>query len=163
MSSTLFQGELKAMFNCLKDIIKIVSKVNYTNRNANSPTSTTQVTKEMSVKSNPVVFFDQNNLENCTICDIFRVVFIGPKSDHCIPLSVTDSLTDSCCWDLSDGTLAIEDSISKLLHVVCVANIEAQERVDDSLVEILKLKSWRHYQCHGWCSDLILCESHCCR
>ena len=41
-------------------------------------------------------------------------------------------------------TTAFEDSISKLLDIDCVANIEAQERVDDSLVEILKLKFGRH-------------------
>ena len=46
--------------------------------------------------------------------------------------------------------LAFEDSISKLLDIDCGANIEAQERVDDSLVEILKLK----FGCHE-CSSLL--------
>ena len=31
-------------------------------------------------------------------------------------------------------TLAFEDANSKLLDVVCVANVDAEERVDDSLV-----------------------------
>ena len=46
--------------------------------------------------------------------------------------------------------LAFEDSISKLLDIDCGANIEAQERVDNSLVEILKLK----FGCHE-CSSLL--------
>ena len=37
-------------------------------------------------------------------------------------------------------TLAPEDADSKLLDVVSVADIDAQERVDDSLVDILKLR-----------------------
>ena len=37
-------------------------------------------------------------------------------------------------------TLAFEDANSKLLDVVIIADVDAEERVDDSLVEILKLK-----------------------
>ena len=37
-------------------------------------------------------------------------------------------------------TLAFEDTNSKLLDVVSIADVDAEERVDDSLVEILKLK-----------------------
>ena len=37
-------------------------------------------------------------------------------------------------------TLAPEDANSKLLDVISVADIDAQERVDDSLVGFLKLK-----------------------
>ena len=36
-------------------------------------------------------------------------------------------------------TLAFEDANSKLLDVVTVADVDAEERVDDSLVAILKL------------------------
>ena len=36
-------------------------------------------------------------------------------------------------------TLAFEDTKSKLLDVVSVADVDAKERVDDSLVKILKL------------------------
>ena len=36
-------------------------------------------------------------------------------------------------------TLAFEDTNSKLLDVVIVADVDAEERVDDILVEILKL------------------------
>ena len=56
------------------------------------------------------------------ICDIeIDILFIGPESDHCLPLSVTDSLTDSCLVNLIDVTLACEDSNSKLVDVVTVA------------------------------------------
>ena len=37
-------------------------------------------------------------------------------------------------------TLAFEDADSKLLDVVNVADVDAEECVDDSLVEILKLR-----------------------
>ena len=37
-------------------------------------------------------------------------------------------------------TLAFEDANSKVLDVVIVADVDAEERVDDSLVEILKLR-----------------------
>ena len=37
-------------------------------------------------------------------------------------------------------TLAFEDAKSKLLDVVSIADVEAEERVDDGLVEILKLR-----------------------
>ena len=36
-------------------------------------------------------------------------------------------------------TLAFEDSNSQLLDVGSVADVDAEERVDDSLVEMLKL------------------------
>ena len=35
--------------------------------------------------------------------------------------------------------LAFEDAISKLLDVVSVADVDAKERIDNSLVEIMKL------------------------
>ena len=40
-------------------------------------------------------------------------------------------------------TLAFEDANSKLLGVVSVADVDAVECVDDSLVEILKLRFGR--------------------
>ena len=63
--------------------------------------------------------------------DFFRLLFT----------LVSNSLTtDSCCWDFTDVTLAFEDANSKLLDVFNIADVDAEERVDDSLVEILKLK-----------------------
>ena len=41
--------------------------------------------------------------------------------------------------DLTDLTLAFEDTKSKLLDVVSVTDVDAKEHVDDSLVKILKL------------------------
>ena len=53
---------------------------------------------------------------------------------------VTHSLTDFCLVDLIDLTLACEDSNPKLVEVVTVADIDAEKRVDDILVQIWKLK-----------------------
>ena len=42
------------------------------------------------------------------------------ESNHCLPLSLTNSLTDSCLVNLIDVTLACEDANSKLVVVVTV-------------------------------------------
>ena len=42
--------------------------------------------------------------------------------------------------DLIAVTLAFEDGNSTLLDVVCVADVDAKERVDHSFLEILRLK-----------------------
>ena len=55
-------------------------------------------------------------------------------------MSVTDSLTDSCLVNLIDVTLACEDDNSKLVEVVTVAHGDDEKRVDNSLVQIWKLK-----------------------
>ena len=41
--------------------------------------------------------------------------------------------------------LAFEDANSKLPDVVSVADVDAEERVDDSLVKILKLRFGRDF------------------
>ena len=43
-------------------------------------------------------------------------------------------------------TLAFEDGNSKLLGIVSVADVDAEERVDDGLVDILKLKFGRDFE-----------------
>ena len=64
--------------------------------------------------------------------------FIGPESDHweweC--LSLTPSLTHSCLVNLIDVTLACEDANSKLVEVVSVADVEAENHVGNSLLQI---------------------------
>ena len=42
--------------------------------------------------------------------------------------------------------LAFEAGNSKLLDVVSVADVDAKERVDDSLIEILKLMCGRDFE-----------------
>ena len=71
--------------------------------------------------------------------------FIGPKSDH----------THCCLEDLSDMTLAFEDANSKLLNVACVANLDAEDRVEDSLVEVLNLKFGRDFEPWFWSWKLV--------
>ena len=53
---------------------------------------------------------------------LILLLFIGPESDHCLPLS----LTHSCLVNLIDVTLACEDANSKLVDVVTVADLEAE-------------------------------------
>ena len=73
-------------------------------------------------------------------------------SDHWLTLSLlTNWLTDSCLVDLTDVTLALEDANSKLFDVVSVADdVDTEERVDDSLVEILKLRLGRDFEPEFW-------------
>ena len=54
--------------------------------------------------------------------------------------SLTHSLTPSCLVNLIDVTLACEDANSKLVEVVTVDDVDAEKRVDNSLVQIWKLK-----------------------
>ena len=60
--------------------------------------------------------------------------------------SLPNSLTHSCSVDLTDVTLAFEDVNSKLLDVVSVADVDAEECVDDNLVKILKLRFGRDFE-----------------
>ena len=68
------------------------------------------------------------------------MIFIGPESDHWVCMSVTDSLTHSCLVNLIDVTLACEDGNSKLVEVVTVVDIDDEKPVDNSLVQIWKVK-----------------------
>ena len=52
------------------------------------------------------------------------------------------TLVSNCLIDLTDVTLAFEDANSKLpddVSIVSVADVDTEERVDNSFVEILKL------------------------
>ena len=70
--------------------------------------------------------------------------------------SLTNSLTDSCLVNLIDVTLACEDNNSKLVEVITVADVVAEKRFDDSLVQISKLKVIKSNSCpdfdHKVCS-----------
>ena len=46
--------------------------------------------------------------------------------------------------------LAFEDANLKLFYVVCVADVDTEARVDDSLVENLKLKHGRGLEPEFW-------------
>ena len=67
---------------------------------------------------------------------------MGPESDHRLCLSLTDWLThwltDSCLVNLIDVTLACEDTNSKLDGVVTVADVDDEDRVGNSLLQISK-------------------------
>ena len=70
----------------------------------------------------------------------FLFVFIGPQSDHWLCLSLTDSLThslpNSCLVNLIDVTLACKDAYSKFVEVVTVADVDDENRVGNSLLQI---------------------------
>ena len=59
---------------------------------------------------------------------------------HSLTHSLPNSLTDSCLVNLIDVTLACEDGNSKLVEVVTVAHVDDEKRVDNSLVQIWRVK-----------------------
>ena len=67
-----------------------------------------------------------------------------PESDHWLCLSLTDSLTHSlthsCLVNLMHVTLACEDANSKLVEVDTVADVDDEDRVGNSLLQIWKLR-----------------------
>ena len=63
---------------------------------------------------------------------------------------LTDYCADSCLVDLTDVTVAFEYANSKLLDLVSVADVDAMERDDDSLVNILKLRFGRDFEAGVW-------------
>ena len=71
---------------------------------------------------------------------MYIFIFIGPESDHWECLSLTDSLNDSCLVNLINVSLACEDDNSKLVEVVTVAHVDNEKHVDNSLVQIWKVK-----------------------
>ena len=52
---------------------------------------------------------------------------------------VTDSLTNCHLVNLIDVTLACEDANSKLVEVVTVADVDAEDNVGNSLLQIWEL------------------------
>ena len=69
-------------------------------------------------------------------------IFIGPESDHCFTLVtnwLTDWLTQWRSVDLIDETLAFEDTKSKLVDVFTVADVDEEDRVGNSLLQIWEL------------------------
>ena len=50
-----------------------------------------------------------------------------------------NSLTNCCLVDLIDVTLACEDANSKLVEVVTVADVDAEDHVGNSLLQIWEL------------------------
>ena len=81
-------------------------------------------------------------------------LFIGPESDRWECLSVTNSLTysltDCCLVNLIDVTLACEDANSKLFEVVIVADVDDEDRVGNSLLQIWKLNFFSDFQHKVW-------------
>ena len=53
--------------------------------------------------------------------------------------SLTDSLTHSCLVELIGVTVACEDANSKLVEVVTVADVDSEDHVSNSLLQIWEL------------------------
>ena len=70
---------------------------------------------------------------------IFLLLFIGPEFYHWLCLSLTHWLTNSLRDVLIDVTLACEDANSKLVKVVTVADVNAEDHVGNSLLHIWEL------------------------
>ena len=60
--------------------------------------------------------------------------------DPCHSLQCTGSVTDSREVDLIDVTLACEDANSKLVEVLTVAHVDAEDHVGNSLLQIWELR-----------------------
>ena len=54
--------------------------------------------------------------------------------------SLTDSLPNSCLVNLIDVTLACEDANSKRVEVVTVADVDSEDHVGNSLLQIWELR-----------------------
>ena len=67
-----------------------------------------------------------------------------------MPTLVTYSLTHCRLIDLIDMILACEDANSKLADIITVANVDNEERVVNSLVEILMLKIVQDMEAEVW-------------
>ena len=85
---------------------------------------------------------------------IQKSTFIGSKSDHCLPLSLTHWLSHSCLVDLFDVTLAFEDANSKLIDVVTVAD---DDLVGNNLLQIWKPRFGQKSKClfRLWAKSLV--------
>ena len=53
--------------------------------------------------------------------------------------SLTDSLTNSCLVNMINVTLAFENANSKLVEVVTVADVDDEDRLGNSLLQIWEL------------------------
>ena len=67
-----------------------------------------------------------------------RVRSLAMLVTHWLTHWLTDSLTDSCLVNLIDVTLAFEDANSKLVEVFIVADVDDEDRVGNSLLQIWK-------------------------
>ena len=89
-----------------------------------------------------LLHYIKTSLQQNKVPFLFTSLFFLSDPSPIIALAtlVTHSLTNSCLVNLIDVTLACQDANSKLVEVVTVADLDAEKRVDDSLVQIRKLK-----------------------
>ena len=88
---------------------------------------------------------------------VLHLFLSEPESDHWLLLSLTKSLTPCCLVNLFDVTLACKDNNSKLAEVVTVDVADSEKGVDNSLVQIWKLKFGHEIKCLSslWAQGLV--------
>ena len=74
---------------------------------------------------------------NAILCDLYGHVLTRIRF---LATLVTNLLTNCCLVDLIDMTLACEDANSKLVDVVTFADVDAEDNVGNSLLQIWKLR-----------------------
>ena len=90
--------------------------------------------------ANCLVMLQQfSGLENDFVIFLLLVRAVKLLAGGSLGMLVTNFLTD-CLVNLVDVTLACEDDNSKLVEVVRVAHIDDEKCVDNSLVQIWKVK-----------------------
>ena len=80
---------------------------------------------------------------------ISTFIFLSDLNPIIVLCLVTNWLTiptDSCCWNLSEVTLAFEDANSKLPYVISVADFDAQERFWQQYDSDFEAIVWSWYQ-----------------
>ena len=76
-----------------------------------------------------------------SVHQLWKSVFIGPESDHCLPLSLTHWLTNWLLFSKLDWCdPGMWRCHTKLVEVVTVADADDENRVGNSLLQIWKLR-----------------------
>ena len=70
---------------------------------------------------------------------VLHLFLSDPETDHWLPLSLNHSITLCCLVNLIDVTLACEDANSKLVEVVTVADVDAEDHVGNNMLQIWEL------------------------
>ena len=86
------------------------------------------------------IVLNDNNLQPNYIASFKGKPLFYRTRVRSLAMLVTNSLTNSCLVNLIDVGLACEDGNSKFVEVVTVVDVDDERRVDNSLVQIWKVK-----------------------
>ena len=85
-----------------------------------------------------ILKLDSHHFSELLLDPLFLIDFLSDPSPIIATL-VTHSLTHSCLLDLIYVTLACDDAKSKLVGVVTVADVDAEDHVGNSLLQVWEL------------------------